>query len=166
MEQRSVRNVAIIGSFRRHYATVLEAHAVFNKAGWTITSPVGSATVGTGTEEFVRFESDCEDWSDEMIETVALHRILRADLTYAICPDGYVGRTTAYEIGRLIQAGRRIIFSEMPRDVPLGIGIAHVLSPGQLTRLRLDTIPVLHRDWPPDRAELEQALVRGEFREI
>ena len=159
--------VAIIGSFRKHYSLVLAAHRVFVAAGLKITSPLGAPPIGSGTEEFVRFTSDRADWSEEMIETVALHRILRADVTYVIAPDGYVGRTTAYEIGRAIQAARPIVFSELPLDIPLGVSDSSVMTPEELVAaLAGEAPPPLHETFGKCRAALEEALVHRDYRAI
>jgi hypothetical protein len=125
------RTISIIGSFRRHYQDVLSAWLEFDRADWTVTSPLGSAIIEEGIP-FVRFETDEPSWDDPTVQTVALHRILRACLTYVVAPAGYVGRTTCYELGRLMQANQPLYFSERPDDLPVAIPEAHVLTPVQL----------------------------------
>ncbi|GAB1511728.1 hypothetical protein JCM33774_37700 [Actinophytocola sp. KF-1] len=92
------RTVAIIGSFRQHYPDVLVAWLEFRDAGWEVTSPLGSQVIEEGIP-FVRFRTDEPAWDDPTVQTAALHRILRACLTYVVAPGGYVGRTTCYELG-------------------------------------------------------------------
>jgi hypothetical protein len=70
-----------------------------------------------------------------MVQTVALHRILRADFVYVVAPGGYVGRTTCYEIGRIIQLQRPLFFSALPKDLPIAISEDHVYSLEEIVAL-------------------------------
>lgn len=103
----------------------------FDRAGWTVTSPLGSAIIEEGIP-FVRFETDEPTWDDPTVQTVALHRILRAQLTYVVVPGGYIGRTTCYELGRIVQAKQPVYFSDRPADLPIAIPASHILTPAQL----------------------------------
>src|SRR5215217_654615 len=125
------RTVAIIGSFRQHYSEVLAAWASFRAAHWIITSPLGSPIIEEGIP-FVRFEADDPRWGDPMVQTVALHRILRADLTYVVAPAGYIGRTTCYELGRILQARRPVYFSAQLDDLPLAVPELWIASPDEV----------------------------------
>src|ERR1044071_756506 len=107
---RCGRTISSIGSFRQHYRDVLAAWLEFANAGWVITSPLGTPIIEGGIP-FVRFESDEPSWDDPTVQTVALHRILRAELTYVVVPGGYIGRTTSYELGRVMQANQPVYFS-------------------------------------------------------
>jgi len=156
------RSVAIIGSFRQHYDQVLSAWTDFRSAGWNVTSPKGTPIVEPGIP-FVRFESDYPEWDDGIVQTVALHRILRADLTYVVAPDGYVGRTTCYEIGRVIQANRPLYISCQPVDLPLIIPDLHIVSPTVLTaRLRTEPEP-LFSSTRTEYALWERQLIVGRY---
>lgn len=158
--------LAIIGSFRQHYETVLASHATFKGAGWAIASPLGDPVVEPGIP-FVRFTSDREDWADALVQTVALHRILGADLVYVVAPEGYVGRTTCYEVGRIVQAERPIYFSEHPRDLPVHVPPEHVVGAAELVRRVGASRPVALLPAATDeQAELEEALVRGDYRPL
>lgn len=152
-------SVAIIGSFKQHYRIVLDAWRTFMDAGWHVTSPLGDPIVEEGIP-FVRFSSDEVSWDDPEVQTVALHRILRADVVYVVAPGGYVGNTTCYEIGRIIQADRPIYFSARPDDLPILVPDDRVTTPAQLVEL----VPrPLYADVTSRAAERERALVRGEF---
>ena len=128
------QTVAIIGSFKQFYNEVLKAVSVFQNAGIQVQSPIGTNILKQGID-FVRFNTDPPIWRDSMVQTVALHRILRADFTFVVSPKGYVGRTTCYEIGRVIQCGRPIFFSEHPVDLPLDLRDGQVQSADELVRL-------------------------------
>lgn len=114
------RELAIIGSFRQHYNHVRAAISAAAQYDWTVTSPLGHDIVEPGID-FVRFDSDSADFDDPTVQSVALHRILRADLVYVVAPGGYVGRTTCYEIGRIVGGGRPLYFSERPADLPIAV---------------------------------------------
>lgn len=123
----SLKSVAIIGSFKQYYEYVREVWRIFNAVGITVTTPKGSYILENGIP-FVRFQSDNSEWSDETVQVVALHRILRADFVYVVAPNGYVGRTTCYEVGRIIQARRPIYFSQTPKDLPILIPSSHLMK--------------------------------------
>jgi len=164
----SVSSVALIGSFRQHYDAVRDVFCVFRKAGLTVTTPLGTEIIRHGIP-FVHFQSDAQQWSDEMIQTLALHRILRADFVYVVAPEGYVGRTTCYEIGRVVQAQHPLYFSTRPKDLPVHIPATHILSADQIAgRIRHDGfVPApVHAAETNDVASLERDLIDGEYRQL
>jgi hypothetical protein len=123
--------VALIGSFRQsNYPKVVQTLRTFLAAGIDVTSPSGAEIVDG--VEFVRFATDSVDASDEKIQTETLGRIFSSDAVYVITgPNGYVGRTTCYEIGRIVQRMQPIYFFERPSDLPVYIPPAHVVSPSE-----------------------------------
>lgn len=156
-------SVAVIGSFRQHYSRALEAVTAFRDVGWVVTSPIGTPVIEPGLD-FVRFESDDADLGDAMVQTLALHRILRADVVYVVAPDGYVGRTTCYEIGRAVQARRPVYFSERPRDLPIAVPSGHIASPSELVVHLSEVEPTdLLADGPGPYADWERRLLTGEY---
>jgi hypothetical protein len=128
-----VKTAAIIGSFRQHYSEISEVWRIFTGNGLEVTSPKGTPILKEGVP-FVRFASDCPTWSDSLIQSVALHRILRADFVFVVAPNHYVGRTTCYEIGRIIHARRPLYFSEQPEDLPILVPADHVYSAGKIAK--------------------------------
>jgi len=160
--------IAVIGSFRQFYTQVTSALRVFSQARVEVTTPKGTPILEAGIP-FVRFESDERTWSNEKVQVVALHRILRADLVFAVVPGGYVGRTTCYEIGRVIQAKRPLYFSERPEDLPILVPESHVATAEEISgRIRDGSfVPApLQTTLTGDLAELELDLVSGRYREI
>jgi hypothetical protein len=112
--------VAIIGSFRRErYGGVLDVVRTFRDAGFEIASPSGAEIVAG--DEFVRFATDEEALSDPEVQSATLAKIFGADVVYVVAPAGYVGKTTCYEIGRIVQRRQPIYFSEHPVDLPVHI---------------------------------------------
>ena len=156
-------SVAIIGSFKTlaRYGAVLEAIAAFRDGGWTVTSPAGSRVLEPGID-FVRFETDSPDMSDAEVQSTTLERIMSANLAYVTAPDGYVGRTTCYEIGRLIQADRPVFFSEMPLDLPVRIDPAFVAAAAALARdLKGREIPKLFETGDDPSSITERRLIHA-----
>lgn len=163
-----ISSVALIGSFRQYYNDVLKTLDAFTEVGLTVTSPKGTKIVKNGIP-FVRFESDDCGWTDEMIQVIALHRILRADFVFVVLPNGYVGRTTCYEIGRIIQAKKPLYFSERPHDLPLHIPDDHILTASHIAeQIRFGSFrpKLLHNDIANPVAKLENDLLNEKYRRI
>lgn len=161
------RSVAIIGSFKQHNDEVQRVCTALRDAGIRITSPRGDELVKPGID-FVRFHTDNPRWSDPAIQCLALHRILKADLVYVVVPGGYIGRTTCYEVGRIIQSRRPIYFSEMPLDLPLRVPEQYILDMVALVARVADNA------WYPSwlfendldhTSALERDLMEGRFRD-
>lgn len=156
--------VAIIGSFRRHLRQVSAARNVFVTHGMDVTSPVSTELVTPKDIEFVRFGSDDCHATDAEVQTLALHRILRADAVYVVNPRGYVGRTTCYEIGRIVQARRPLYFTNTPRDLPIFVPVSHIVSAERLVDLLTSSrTEELYASCSGSAAELENRLLVGDY---
>ena len=163
-----VSSVALIGSFRQHYEVVLESLSAFTSVGLVVTSPKGTGIVKHGIP-FVRFESDSTEWTDEMVQVAALHRILRADFVFTVVPNGYVGRTTCYEVGRVIQARKPLYFSTRPDDLPLCIPDSHICSASSIAdqiRRGIFRAEMLHTEVNSTVGKLERDLLNGRYKNI
>jgi len=155
--------IALIGSFRKHYNTVLDVLDMFRKAGIIILTPLGTPIIKPGMP-FVRFTSDPSQLEDYIVQTITMERIFRADLTYVVAPGGYVGRTTCYEIGRIIQAARPLYFTDYLQDLPIRIPESHILSPIELIEnlksgnLKLKSLFMDNRD---EYSRIERSIIDG-----
>jgi len=155
--------IAIIGSFKQHFDTVRSSVTAFEDAGIEVTTPQGSEIEKDGSA-FVRFATDPPHWDEPTVQTIALHRILRADVVYVVAPEGYVGRTTCYEIGRVLQADRPIYFSDHPADLPIAVPASHIVSPYDLVALLQDSCASSPFSAHRTRyCSLERRLVTGEY---
>jgi hypothetical protein len=125
--------VSVIGSFRQYYAQATRAVREFESLGVIVKSPVVSRIVNPGGE-FVRFETDSPQSSDQLIQAATLSKILSSDLAYVVAPGGYIGRTTCYELGRIHAHSIPVYFSAVPRDLPIEISGGVVLSVPDLVR--------------------------------
>lgn len=161
-----VNTVAIIGSFRQHYESIMEVWQLFFGLGLEVTSPKGTPIIKENIP-FVRFISDPAAWDDPMVQTVALHRILRADFVYVVAPQGYVGRTTCYEIGRIVQAQRPLFFSEHPVDLPVRVPHEHISGPTEIITMirnnRFRPNPLYYNEGT-EHTVFERDLLCGRYR--
>lgn len=158
-------SVALIGSFRKHMQEIRQIRGLFLSEGIEVTTPQGDE-IEDQDEEFVRFREEFEDEDDPTVQSIAMHRILRADATYVIAPEGYVGRTTCYEIGRIVQAARPLYFSQRPKDLPLYVPNGYIVGQDQLARMILGTegqLSTLHAEGEERCSVLERGLLNGEF---
>lgn len=160
------RSISIIGSFKQHNKEIQELCATLRASGVVVTSPQGTGVIQEGID-FVRFHTDDPDWTDPAIQSLAMHRILRADLVYVVVPEGYIGRTTCYEVGRVLQAQLPIYFSHQPLDLPLHVPEQFILNKTSLLSQLSD--PEWNPEWlftsDTDRASsLERELAIGRLR--
>lgn len=161
------RSVAIIGSFKQYNDAVQRVCATLRSAGVTVTSPRGAHITQQGIN-FVRFSTDATDWTDAAIQSLALHRIFAANLVYVVAPNGYVGKTTCYEIGRILQRKQPIYFSARPIDLPLHVPPSFILREEEFLERLHDPV------WKPcwlfecdanQTSELERDLLKEMFRD-
>jgi ADP-ribose pyrophosphatase YjhB (NUDIX family) len=127
-------SVSLIGSFRRHYPEVLEAAQLFTDAGMVVKSPPMSRIINHG-HEFVRFECDPPMSSDHAIQAATMEKIFSSDIVYLVNPDGYIGRTTAYELGRVHERGLAVFYAEPPKDLPIDIPEGTVVDARSLAKV-------------------------------
>lgn len=155
--------VAVIGSFRQHFDEIRDAVRRLQSVGAHVNTPRGTVIMEPGVE-FVRFETDPPHWTNEDIQTVTMHRIFRADFVIVVCVGGYLGRTTCYEVGRVIGANRPIYFSERPKDIPLLIPETHIVDINKLADLisarAFRPTPLFSTDFSKT-AHLERLLATG-----
>ncbi|HDL01927.1 MAG TPA: hypothetical protein ENH23_06815 [candidate division Zixibacteria bacterium] len=132
-----------------------------------MTSPKGNSILEEGID-FVRFDTDPNAYDDEIIQSITLHRLFRSDFVYVLAPNGYVGRTTCYEIGRLLHAKLPVYFSSYPTDLPIKLPDSHILSIEQISiMLKKENFTPA---WPfQDESlgffgELEKEIISGKYR--
>ncbi len=128
-----MKTVSIIGSFRKeeNYAKVVEIITKLREAGVNVLSPAGTEVVDS-VEDFVIFVSDDKSLSPIEIENITLEKIFASDIVYVCDVDGYIGNTTAYELGRCDIRGKEIYFMEYPEDILLRPDFIEVLSVDEL----------------------------------
>ncbi|WP_334037538.1 hypothetical protein [Burkholderia gladioli] len=160
-----MKTIAIIGSFKQHNEEIQALCRTLRESGITVTTPQGESIINTG-HEFVRYGTDDPALSDDAVQSLALHRILRADLVYAVLPNGYIGRTTCYEVGRVVQARRPIYFSQRPKDLPIRVPDQFILDRATLLNRLIDPTwgPAwLFNEGTDSTSILEQELMAGKL---
>jgi hypothetical protein len=126
-----ILKIAIIGSFKQYIQHIKVVHDFFIQNKIIITTPRSTEIIEPEID-FVRFATDEKEYSDELIQSETIKRIFSSNLVYVIAPDGYVGRTTCYEIGRIIQYNIPIYFSDFIKDLPVYIPNSHILRKEEL----------------------------------
>lgn len=122
----------IIGSFRKYYQDIVSIIELFEQSGIRILSPKISHIINPD-EEFVVLASDDAKLTKEQIQAKVFENERKADFVYVWDPDGYIGRTTCYEIGRIVERGDKpIYYKERPKDIPIGIKEEFILSVDQV----------------------------------
>lgn len=118
----------IIGSFKKYYTTdIVGLIEKFNENGIDILSPQKSVIVDPNAD-FVILESDDQRMPEHEIQAKVFEQEKDSDFVYVWDPDGYVGRTTCYEIGRISERGTPIYYKEKPIDIPLKIPVDRIVD--------------------------------------
>jgi NTP pyrophosphatase (non-canonical NTP hydrolase) len=113
-EVRTVR-VTVSGSFRRHWNEVIGSIGAFRALGAEVVSPKSTEQEREETG-FVYLKGERGRPAD--IERDHLKAIASSDALYVVSPDGYLGPSTALEIGYGLALKVPIWSSNALRDVP------------------------------------------------
>ena len=123
-----IKSIAIIGSFQKYYEDVVGLISFFTNNGLRVTSPYKSR-IDEKRRGFVIFEADDKSLTDIDIQNDTLRKIFLSEAVYVYNPEGYVGKTTCYEIGILMCKRKPLYFFEYPEDLPVPVSKEHVLTP-------------------------------------
>ena len=123
--------VCIIGSFQKYYYDIVRIINLFDDIGISTLSPKKSI-IDRNEDGFVILKSDYEEFLHEDIQLMVFHRMFLSDFVYVWNPDGYIGKTTCYEIGRASEKGIPIYYKERPVDVPIAIPQNSIWTPEEL----------------------------------
>lgn len=131
--QHSLSSVALIASFRKHYKQVLAVREQLTGIGMQVTSPrAEEMQIINPDDPFIRFTVNDAQASEAQIQSEALERIFKADFVYAVDPEGYVGNTVCYEIGRIMERKQPLYFQEAPVDLPIDVSDEHIIGIDEL----------------------------------
>ena len=89
-------NITISGSLRKHLEIITKYRNEFIQLGHSVLSPVSGEKIGE-EDGFVILANDVG--TVKHIEEKHLKAIAKSDLLYLICNEGYIGPSTAMEIG-------------------------------------------------------------------
>jgi NTP pyrophosphatase (non-canonical NTP hydrolase) len=125
-------SIVISGSFRKHYEAICKAIGEFEGIGIDVLSPRHSRVVNPG-DAFALLEAD-ETACVETLEREHLDSICQADALYLSNPEGYVGLSSAMELGWALALGKAVFAQEAPADASLRPFVGEPAAPGEVKR--------------------------------
>jgi NTP pyrophosphatase (non-canonical NTP hydrolase) len=108
--------VTLSGSLHRHTAAIAKTAAEFGDGGGVILSPRSTEVQREDEEGFVYLSGDRGEPGE--IERAHLAAIGRSDLLYIVNPGGYLGLSTAMEIGYALARSVPVYASDPPKESP------------------------------------------------
>lgn len=120
----------IHGSFSKHFAEIKHAREVFTQAGIEVLAPKAGELVGA-TNGFALFEDE-QGQDPRLVELLYLHnlKLLGEDgFSYFVNPEGYIGKSTSYELGIAQLTNTRCFFNHALADHPAYVHRDSIWSP-------------------------------------
>jgi ADP-ribose pyrophosphatase YjhB (NUDIX family) len=110
----------IHGSFSKHFEQIQAASKIFQAAGIEVLAPVNGDLVASD-QGFALFDNQ-RGVDPRLIELQYLHNLKKLGtngFSYFVNPSGYIGASTAYELGIAQLTNTRCFFSHKPTDHPV-----------------------------------------------
>ena len=123
--------ITVIGSFRKYYKEICELIDKFERNGIQVMSPQKSFIVDD-IEGFVILDTDEKNQKPFIIQEHVFENIKKSQIVYVWNPDGYLGNSTCYEIGKITEMEKTIIFKEFPKDLPIRVENKMIKNPEEL----------------------------------
>lgn len=156
----------IHGSFSKHFDEIQRVHKLFTQNGIEVLAPKNSELI-TQTNGFALFEDEA-NLDPRLVELQYLHKIKQLGsegFSYFVNPDGYIGKSTSYELGIAQLTNIRCFFMEHPVDHPAYIHKNALLSPENLVDYiaQKDSLPDMkvHRNEKTIHSLWEDLMVPG-----
>lgn len=156
----------IHGSFSKHFDEIQRVHRLFSQAGIEVLAPKDSELT-TKTDGFALFKDE-SSLDPRLVELRYLHKIKQLGndgFSYFVNPDGYIGKSTAYELGVAQLTNTRCFFMDKLADHPAYIHKNAVFSPENLVGyiLQNNALPNLkiHKDEKKIHSLWEDLMVPG-----
>lgn len=152
----------IHGSFRQHFAQIREASELFRAAGVEVVAPSLGEFVGA-EDGFLRFAGE-EGIDRRVIELKYLHHVKRLGkngFSYFCVPEGYIGKTTSYELGIAQVTNIPCFFSETPFDHPVYAPKSSIWSASSLA-----TYICEHGTLPPRQLASDECLIDALWQDL
>ena len=121
--EQEFRRVVICGSFQQHLDEIGEVMAVLQKRNISVLSPwttrIVPETLGTyfillEGQEPLKNKRDA--WKHKYIH---MSKFRQSDAIIVCNPDGLIGKGTMFEFGFMVAISKRIIFTEIPKDLSI-----------------------------------------------
>ncbi len=109
----------IHGSFSKHFAEIKKASAVFTRAGIEVLAPK-DGELTSSQDGFALFEDE-KDQDPRLVELLYLHNLKKLGtngFSYFVNPEGYIGKSTSYELGIAQLTNTRCFFAHGLLDHP------------------------------------------------
>lgn len=129
--RRLEMRITVIGSFRKYYKEICELIDKFERNGIQVMSPQKSFIVDD-IDGFVILDTDEKNQKPFIIQEHVFENIKKSQIVYVWNPDGYLGNSTCYEIGKITEMKKTIIFKELPKDLPIRIENKMIKNPEEL----------------------------------
>ncbi len=141
--------VTLSGSLHRHTAAIVKTAAEFVSGGGVILSPRSTEVQREDEEGFVYLSGDRgEAWE---IERAHLAAIGRSDVLYVVNPGGYLGLSTAMEVGYALARRVPVYASDSPKESPHKF----LIPQKSVTEVLAELSPVMDTPRLPDTATLD-----------
>jgi NTP pyrophosphatase (non-canonical NTP hydrolase)/nucleoside 2-deoxyribosyltransferase len=114
METAMKVTATVSGSFRKHFDAIVEKVEELRSSGIEVRSPTSLLRVNGGTDQFVLLEGDLGSPSE--IERRHLAAVSNSAFLYVVNPGGYIGASTAMEIGYAYALGVPVFALAEPSD--------------------------------------------------
>ena len=108
------KKVAILGSFGKHYDSIVETAKIFCENGIEVLVPKLNGKQDNNGN-YILLVGDNSNNPKEL-EKDYIKKCLEADFVYVCNKDGYIGTTVAFELGILSCFRQEIFFMEKPSD--------------------------------------------------
>ena len=121
------------GSFTRHFEELKSAYRVLAAAGIEIVAPRNLEVVGS-VDDFLLLEDE-EALDPRYVELRYLQNLRELGengFSYFVNPDGYIGKSAAYELGVAQLSNVPCYFWSKPTDLPVYVPANHIWTPGEL----------------------------------
>lgn len=122
------------GSFRNHFKEISAAHKLFSAAGIEVLAPELSE-IKKIKDGFAVLASDPQDADARLIELLYLRNLKRLGangFSYFVNPDGYIGKSSSYELGIAQISNIRCFFAEKAKDHPAYLHRSSIWRPEDL----------------------------------
>ena len=133
------QTMCILGSFNKHYDTIVKTATYFKERGLIVLAPEISA-VKSNNDGYVFLESD-KSTNPVIVEREFLKKCIDSDFVYVCNKDGYLGKTVMLELGYMLGKGQEVYFMEKPIEEKLIMEMTEkslerlVASPEQLVEM-------------------------------
>lgn len=118
------------GSFGQHFEQIIETIKLFKEFNIRVVAPT-STEITAIKGSFLLLENE-EDLDPILVELSYLHKLQQLGsngFSYFVNPSGYIGRSTAYELGIAQSSNVPCYFSHKPKDIPAYVPSSHIIKP-------------------------------------